>query len=292
MPPKSANTKKTNKSKDDGSDSGSNSDSSVASDVKPKVVADKKKTVKETKPEKVVKTVKVVSDKDAKDKKADWREVSDDDDQASLEKHADAGKADDSGDDVFADDDVHDRPQKGKRNTNSFLNFLYADYENVTTPVNETSTVDLLRVLTARANSEGQTQFCRSLRDVLKALNFEGEFPRCAPPFRPFTSTRGGAGVSRGRGAPFTRPPMQTDAPRDARDRFTPDPRETRFVSTATTERFSGYRDDAPRYDRRSGTDAPRMMRDDDSGRRPPFRGASGGGGRGGRRPFREDDAE
>lgn len=285
MPPKSASTKKSTKPKDDGTDS--SSDSSVESDAKPKVVSEKKKQVKD----KVEKVVKTKTDSN-KDKKEDWRDVSAEEDNTSLEKHDDGDKAD-SGDDVYADDDTHDRPQKTKRNTNSFLNFLYADYENVTTPINETSTVDLLRVLTARANSDGQTQLCRSLRDVLKALNFEGEFPRCAPPFRPFTSTRGGPGGSRGRGAPFTRPQAEAPRePRDARDRFTPDPRETRFVG-GTTERFGGYRDrdDGPRYDRRTGTDAPRMMREDDSGaRRPPFRGTSTN--RGGRRSFRDDDVE
>lgn len=249
MPPKTS-TKKVFK-KVNVSDSDSESVSSVSSVDKPKVV-EKKKTDKSTK----------VQAK-AGPEKSSWREVSED--EASDAKHSVSPTGDESGEDVYAVEDVDETQQKGKRNSSSFLNFAYKDYMDVSKPCNDVSTVDLLRTCIARAAAEGQHQLCRSLRDTLKALNFEGDFPRCPPPYRPQSSSRGGFS-SGPRRAPFTRSP--TDAP------------PSRSVHTEPTfsrgQSYQSYRGE-PQHDQRFSRD-PRMMREQE---RPAFRGQSFRGRRG-----------
>ena len=66
---------------------------------------------------------------------------------------------------------------KGAVYNNSALNFNYAEYENLQEPACSLSTKDLLRVCVARAEKDRQFALARTLKQTLRAMNFECDFP-------------------------------------------------------------------------------------------------------------------
>ena len=57
------------------------------------------------------------------------------------------------------------------------LNFDYKMYSEVEQPVNELTTKDLIKICIVRSYNDKQLQLCRSLKQLLRAMNLECEFP-------------------------------------------------------------------------------------------------------------------
>lgn len=80
-------------------------------------------------------------------------------------------------DKTYAKYDMKSGKRVGINKNSQALKFSYENYDNVTNPVFEVSTEDLLRVIVARAFKEGQMTLKRSLEYVLRAMNHECTFP-------------------------------------------------------------------------------------------------------------------
>ena len=108
-----------------------------------------------------------------------WNEMSRDDvDQESNANNDDDGQEHDGGQE-------HSTQQSGKfdkgarrsRHANSAINFDYEQYESLTLPVNKLSSMDLVKVLVVRSYKEGQFQLCKVMKQTLRAMNLECDFP-------------------------------------------------------------------------------------------------------------------
>ena len=110
-------------------------------------------------------------------------------------------------------DDPRDR--RSKHAVNSAINFSYNDYRELNAGMKEVSTEDALKVLITRAHDLRQNQLCETLKQTLRAMHFECNFPAAdirhsrpehdrerEPPsygsFHPRNEAHGG--TSRGRG--------------------------------------------------------------------------------------------
>lgn len=81
----------------------------------------------------------------------------------------------------YADEEVL-KGNKREKNTTSVSNFSYRDYFDLSTPINELSNMEVLKVLISRAHRDGQNHLRSTLNQTLKALNFEVEFPEFRKP--------------------------------------------------------------------------------------------------------------
>jgi hypothetical protein len=66
---------------------------------------------------------------------------------------------------------------RGAKYSNSAINFDYSQYESVETSVNELNSKELIKFLIVRAYNEGQHQLCKTLKQTLRAMNLECDFP-------------------------------------------------------------------------------------------------------------------
>ena len=146
-------------------------------------VKDSKET-KDTKDTKEAKEAKVVNDVESKHspveqtgskhtetkEKHTWGDLSEDDVNAHDSVDEDAGAENDS---------KLQRTTKGRgaKYSNSAINFDYSQYESVETSVNELNSKDLIKVLIVRAYNDGQHQLCKTLKQTLRAMNLECDFP-------------------------------------------------------------------------------------------------------------------
>lgn len=67
--------------------------------------------------------------------------------------------------------------QKGAKYGRSAINFDYSKYTELTKPVNELNTTDLLKVAIVRSFTDNQYQLCKTLKQTLRAMNLECDFP-------------------------------------------------------------------------------------------------------------------
>ena len=87
------------------------------------------------------------------------------------------------------EDATKDEPQKGmtykkpnivqrpgKHATNSSINFNYGDFREL---VKDLTTQDVLKSLIVRSYYQGQHQLCETLKQTLRALHYECNFPVC-----------------------------------------------------------------------------------------------------------------
>lgn len=158
-------------------------DDSAVSDeeVEKKTVTKKTTTKKSTKSDKLddVDTKKVTKKTEKSDKS--------DKVEKTLEKTEDEpvhnAKWDDDEEDVFdepkkeVDELAEAKPAKYKPKSNSVSDFDYEQYRNKTTQLKDVSIVDLLRTAIVIAHDNGQSHLTKTLINVLKAVNHEGEFP-------------------------------------------------------------------------------------------------------------------
>ena len=178
MPP----TKKTASKKPVKDESSSSEDEQVQTKVVEKV-AEKPvaKTEKKTAPKKQDKPEKQEEQKaqekavfKAPEKKGKWEELSND--------------GSDHDEPEFDNDDEHQEAQKvdnkfgpkrgaGARYEKSATNFDYSQYANLNEPIGELNSRDLMKVLIVRSYNEGQHQLCKTLKQTLRAMNLECDFP-------------------------------------------------------------------------------------------------------------------
>lgn len=71
------------------------------------------------------------------------------------------------------DRNVRQRPYKKK----SVIDFDYKKYETFELPTSDLTTDDILKFLIVRSHKNGQTQLCSTLKQTLRACNFEANFP-------------------------------------------------------------------------------------------------------------------
>ena len=72
------------------------------------------------------------------------------------------------------------------------LNFDYKMFSEVDQPVNELTTKDLIKVCIVRSYNDKQLQLCRSLKQLLRAMNLECEFPGASEMNTERSNTSGG----------------------------------------------------------------------------------------------------
>jgi hypothetical protein len=70
----------------------------------------------------------------------------------------------------------HKKPQS-KQLTNSAINFSYGQYRDLTHPVNELDSKDLVKILIVRAHDNNQKQLCETMKQTLRAMSLECNFP-------------------------------------------------------------------------------------------------------------------
>jgi len=107
----------------------------------------------------------------APEKKGKWEELSND--------------GSDHDEPEFDNDDEHQKvdnnfgPKRGAgvRYEKSATNFDYSQYANLNEPIGELNSRDLMKVLIVRSYNEGQHQLCKTLKQTLRAMNLECEFP-------------------------------------------------------------------------------------------------------------------
>jgi len=201
-------------------DKSASDESDLDSKKKSKKTSTTKKTTKATKvvkPEdkpvkKQTKSSKkeVVEDKPSK-WEPKWENVSDDEADAKVvaeDSDVVPGAEDPELDaSVGADVAAPAAPKRGVKYTNSAINFNYADYTDLTEPVSNLNDKDLVKVLIVRAHNCGQRALGDVLKQTLRAMNLECDFPgttssvrdaRPAPskPYekgpRSFSTSRGG----------------------------------------------------------------------------------------------------
>ncbi|ATZ80324.1 hypothetical protein BMW23_0266 [Bodo saltans virus] len=73
---------------------------------------------------------------------------------------------------------VYEKKQikSSKHQSNSVINFPYNDYRNT---LEDTQTADLLKLLIVRAYDQNQSKLCETLKQTLRALHYECDFPIC-----------------------------------------------------------------------------------------------------------------
>lgn len=69
------------------------------------------------------------------------------------------------------------RDRRSKHAVNSAINFSYNDYRELNAGIKEVSTEDALKVLITRAHDLRQNQLCETLKQTLRAMHFECNFP-------------------------------------------------------------------------------------------------------------------
>ena len=207
-----------------------------------KVKAKKEATPKEATP-KDTNENDVVSDVESENSKTEqpvsvgskqtgWKDLSDDD----------VNVPDSVGDNVAV---VNETPQRrpvtrgrGAKYSNSVINFDYANYESVETPVNELNSRDLVKVLIVRAYNDGQHQLCTTLKQTLRAMNLECDFPTSK-------ATQGSSSYQESKSFKYNKPGnFSSSKDSDRRDtheqRDTRDTRDTRegYQGRGNTSRF------------------------------------------------------
>lgn len=190
MPPPKKVTKKqpTDASSSEDDEKTTPTKKTVAKSSEDKKLATKGKSKKETKETKETKEVKEtnVADKvesehslveqtgnkhvESKEKQT-WGDLSEDDVNAHDSVDEDAG--------VENESKLQHTTTKGRgaKYSNSAINFDYSQYESVETSVNELNSKDLIKVLIVRAYNDGQHQLCKTLKQTLRAMNLECDFP-------------------------------------------------------------------------------------------------------------------
>ena len=146
--------------------------------------------------------------------KQNWDELSNEADEVNEfnEVHSD----DESNESENNDDNrghiyrhVHDHeqqhyPRKQQHNTkytNSAINFDYKQYAELDKPINEMNSKDILKVLIVRAYNDNQYQFCKTLKQTLRAMNLECNFPLPSlPQTQTINQNSGYSGFNGGRG--------------------------------------------------------------------------------------------
>jgi hypothetical protein len=66
---------------------------------------------------------------------------------------------------------------KSRHQLTSVINFQYGDYRD---QVSDKSTADLLKLLIVRAHDQNQSKLCETLKQTLRALHYECDFPSCS----------------------------------------------------------------------------------------------------------------
>jgi hypothetical protein len=141
------------------------------------VVVEKPVTKKETKEvPKSTKKSKETEEKPVEKKtqeKGKWEELSDD--NVSENSNNDPAFSDDQ--DEQKQNISGPNKQRTARYANSATNFDYSQYETLDTSVSDLNNRDLIKVLIVRAYKDGQHQLCKTLKQTLRAMNLECDFP-------------------------------------------------------------------------------------------------------------------
>ena len=66
---------------------------------------------------------------------------------------------------------------RGAKYTTSSINFDYSLFKDLETPVNELNSKDLVKILIVRSHQDNQLQLNKTMKQVLKAMNLECNFP-------------------------------------------------------------------------------------------------------------------
>jgi len=110
----------------------------------------------------------------APEKKGKWEELSND---GSEHDQLEVNEDDYDDQPEVQKTDTKHGPKRGARYEKSATNFDYAQYANLSEPINELNSRDLMKVLIVRSYNEGQHQLCKTLKQTLRAMNLECEFP-------------------------------------------------------------------------------------------------------------------
>jgi hypothetical protein len=76
--------------------------------------------------------------------------------------------------------------QRPRHQISSSINFNYNSYRNLNGNINEIPTTEVLKVLIVRAFDQNQVQLANTLKQTLRAMNLECNFPSTQPPQREF----------------------------------------------------------------------------------------------------------
>jgi hypothetical protein len=192
MAPKKIPVKKTAKVEDDTSVSSEHSEPKKVTkrptkSKKEKELTKTAKTKAEVEPERTT-NVKQTTEETAKG----WENVSNSDDDVNLNDST-RHHNDDSGESSLSDNDnterkrvaYNTRPDKGQKNfkkaakhvTNSAINFNYNQYRQPESSLKDMATPEVLKLLIVRAHDDGQSQLCDTLKQTLRAMHFECNFP-------------------------------------------------------------------------------------------------------------------
>lgn len=187
MPPKKTSRKLT-KGEESASDEHISSEEDQPKKPQKVVVAKpKKEELKKEEP-----TTQVKSKSKAKEEEQKWDEQSQEGSNHDQNEQCNEENQSDQDDHVEQKDTHHEKPHRGARYQSSALKFKYEDFLNLETPVHELTNRELVKILIARSHNDGQYQCCSTMRDVLRAMNLECDFPRLVSHRPPLQRSQGG----------------------------------------------------------------------------------------------------
>jgi hypothetical protein len=122
-----------------------------------------------------------------------WNEYSHDSDRNLEGNNFEKNNLEDSENESDCSKEMNDKNANFKRNNyqnnyqykkknpkhfnNSAINFNYNYCRNLTTSVKEIDSKDLVKILIVRAHDENQRQLCETMKQTLRAMNLECNFP-------------------------------------------------------------------------------------------------------------------
>ena len=112
---------------------------------------------------------KVVSK--APEKKGKWEELSNESEHDEQQFDNDEQEVQEAGNKYESKRGVKARYEK------SATNFDYSQYAGLNEPIGNLNSRDLMKVLIVRSYNEGQHQLCKTLKQTLRAMNLECDFP-------------------------------------------------------------------------------------------------------------------